>query len=131
LLCKCILRHNGKSSAGPDVFPPILFKQLAHVLAEPLAMLFHLIMQYGEIQQEWKFANVTPIFKKGASSDQLNYRPIPITCVCCKLFECGIKYHILHSFSELLLSSNSQHGFILSRSRCTNLFETLNTILIT
>ena len=128
LILKCISKLNSKSSAGPDGFSPLLFKQLAHVLAEPLSMLFRLIMQYGEFPSEWKIANVTPIFKKGSSTDPLNYRPISITCVCSKLFECGIKLNILDLFNDYLHSSNTQHGFVASRSTCTNLLETLNDI---
>jgi hypothetical protein len=42
---------NGKSAAGPDGFPPILFKELVNQLCEPLAMMFRLIMQFGVLPQ--------------------------------------------------------------------------------
>ena len=38
-----------KKYSGPDGFPPILFRQLASKLARPLAMIFNLIMQAGEV----------------------------------------------------------------------------------
>jgi len=60
-------------------------------------------MKLGEVPDEWKTANVTPIFEKGASSDPLNYTPISITCVCCKFFESGIKYHLLKNFVTSLI----------------------------
>ena len=44
-----IMYLKSKSSAGPDGFLPLLFKELAYILAEPLAMLFNLVMQYGQV----------------------------------------------------------------------------------
>ena len=70
---------NPKSAAGPDGLPPILFRQLSLHLSEPLAILFRLLMQFGEVPDKWKQAVVTPIFKKGPSSNPENYRPISLT----------------------------------------------------
>jgi len=81
------------NSNGND-FPPMLFMQLLNDLAEQLPILFRVFMKLGEVPDEWKAANVTPSFKKGVSSNPLNYRPISITCVCCKLFKSGIKHHL-------------------------------------
>jgi len=69
-------------------------------------------MQYGEVPSEWKIANVTPIFKKVASSNPLSYRPISITCVCCKIFEAEIKIHLIGFFNKYNLMSSTQHGFL-------------------
>ena len=116
---RSIMCLKSKSSAGPDGFPPILFKELAYVLAEPLAMLFNLIMQYGQVPSSWKSANVTALFKKGSAADPSNYRPISITCVCSKLFESIIKSHLLtHMYSHKFLS-DEQHSFLFRRSTCT------------
>jgi len=62
LLRVCISKLIGNSSAGPDGFPHMLFKQLLNDLAEPLAILFRVFMKHGEVPDEWKTANVTPIF---------------------------------------------------------------------
>lgn len=113
-------------SPGPDGLPPIIFKILARVLTRPLSMLFNLIVQYGQIPSTWKTANVTPIFKKGSSSNPNNYRPISITCVCSKLFESGIKDHLLDYMYTHKFVSDDQHGFLSKRSTCTNLLEALN-----
>ena len=37
----------------------------------------------GEVPQDWKLANVTPIFKKGKKSSVSNYRPVSLTVNLC------------------------------------------------
>ena len=62
LISQCICSLNVKSSAGPDGLPSVLFKELQHQLSEPLALLFRLYMQLGEVPDSWKQATATPIF---------------------------------------------------------------------
>ena len=40
-------------------------------------------------------ANVAPIFKKGSKLQAVNYRPVSLTCITCKLFQHIICKHIL------------------------------------
>ena len=74
---------------SPDGLHPHLFKQCADAVAYPL----HLSITdptKGEVPSLWKTSRVIPIFKKGSRYDPLNYRPISITSVCCKLMERAI-----------------------------------------
>jgi hypothetical protein len=43
---------------------------------------------------DWRNANVSPVFKKGEKYKAENYRPISLTCICCKLLEHIITSHI-------------------------------------
>ena len=45
----------------------------------PLAMLFQQSLDTGSIPQDWKDANVTPLFKKGSRTSCNNYRPVFLT----------------------------------------------------
>jgi hypothetical protein len=36
---------------------------------------------------DWKYANVTALFKKGDRFKSSNSRPVSLTCLCCKLQE--------------------------------------------
>ena len=48
-------------------------------------------MNEGKVPQEWKWANVTPIFKKGSKLSPGNYQPVSLTCIICKIKESVIK----------------------------------------
>jgi hypothetical protein len=37
--------------------------------------------------EEWKSANITPLFKKGDRSAPVNYRPVSLTSVCSKMMD--------------------------------------------
>jgi len=40
-------------------------KEVADEIAEPLTEIFNKSVSEGVVPQDWKIANVTPIFKKG------------------------------------------------------------------
>ena len=103
-----------------------LYKNLKHSLAQPLAFIFNKIFLSDEIPDQWKLTIVTPIFQKGKSSDPNNYRPISLTCVCCKLFESISKIQILIYLHKNSIISKNQHGFLSNHSTTTNLLESLN-----
>jgi hypothetical protein len=126
LLSEAINKLKNKSAPGPDGLPPILYKKLKDSLLEPLCFFFNKIMCFGTIPEVWKIANVTPIFKKGSSTDPGNYRPISITVVCCKLFESVVKSCLVDFLDENSILNASQHGFLSKHSTCTNLIEALN-----
>jgi hypothetical protein len=96
----CISWLKLNSAAGPDGLP-ILFKKLSAQLCHPLAILFNLLIQFGQVPDIWKTAIVVPIFKKGISSNPENYRPISLTCICSKFFEKGNKNYIMYRLSDL------------------------------
>ena len=111
------------SSPGPDGFPPCLFKNLINNIAVPLCCLFRLVIFFNVVPSMWKVANVTPIFKKGSSSDPGNYRPISITSIICKIFEAVVKLRLISFLNSNNLLNESQHGFLAKHSTVTNLLE--------
>ena len=50
-------------------------------------MLFNLVYNTGYIPQEWKVANVVPVYKKDDKNKVTNYRPISLTSLVMKVLE--------------------------------------------
>ena len=97
-------------ASGPDNIPTRFLKEAANELAPALCLILTASLNQGYVPDDWKTADVTPIFKKGDRSTPANYRPISLTAVCCKVME-----HILHSqvMKHLdlhnILSDNQHH----------------------
>lgn len=103
---------------------PMLLKECADVLAEPLSMIFQQSFASGHLPADWKSANVVPIFKKGKRGDVSNYRPVSLTSVPCKVMEALLKDELTKHLEATDLLSKVQHGFCQGRSCLTNLLET-------
>ena len=116
-------------SIGPDNIHPKLLRSLADdsnfIFA--LAKLFCVIIDTGKLPNIWKSANLTALFKKGSKTDPLNYRPVSLTCIICKVFEKIVRSSIA-TFVETKISYH-QHGFVKGKSCLTNLLETMDSIL--
>ena len=79
------------------------------------------MLQEGIVPLEWKEANIIPLFKNGSRNKSVNYRPVSLTSVICKLLESIIRDHIMDFLIKHKLINSSQHGFLKSKSCLTNL----------
>jgi hypothetical protein len=113
------LRADG--AAGPDGLGPLVLKKLVDEIAAPLAMVMRTSLNEGAVPEEWRTANVSPIFKKGQKSDPGNYRPVSLTSVSCRVMEGIIKDQIVGHLERNGLIRSTQHGFMRGRSCTTNL----------
>ena len=113
---------------GPDNISGRLLKEFAFELSSPLTLIFQASLKQGQPPRDWKHANITPIFKKGVWSVPVNYRPISLTCICCKVLEHIICSSIYAHLEENKILSNVQHGFHKRRSCETQLITTIDDL---
>ena len=71
---KKLLALKPDSAPGPDKVTTRFLRDFADVLAPVLASLYNKSMQEGEVPEDCRTPNVTPIFKKGSKGDPGNYR---------------------------------------------------------
>ena len=118
-----ILKLKENSAPGPDAIPNKLLIETVNEVSKPLSILFRKSLNERRIPDEWRYANVTPIFKKGSKSEPGNYRPVSLTSAIGKLMERLIKEAIENHLEHNNLIKPSQHGFRHGRSPQTNLIE--------
>ena len=116
------------SAPGPDKIPARFLKEYVDLISYPLSILFDSSMRSGIVPQDWRLANVTPIFKKGSKSKPENYRPVSLTSICCKIMESIIRDQLVNHLKLNNLIKRSQHGFMKNKSCTTNLLEFLDRV---
>ena len=99
---KEILQLNTKKSPGPDAIPSKIVKDSFGILTPPLTNLFNASINGSSFPSDLKYANVTPLFKKGDSTRKQNYRPISILPSISKIFERLMFQQITSYVSDVL-----------------------------
>src|SRR3989442_7944668 len=101
------------------------------MLAKPLMLLYNRSIDKNEIPEDWKKANISPIFKKGDKSKVENYRPVSLTVFYGKVMEKIVKKNIESFLMDNKLIKNSQHGFMKGGSCLRNLLVCQDSIIST
>ena len=116
------------TSPGTDGITSTILKELKNIICKPLAIVFNKSLKEGYVPEDWRLANVTPIFKKGVKCKPENYRPISLTSLVCKTMESILRDKIVDHLQKNNLINPSQHGFMKQKSCLTNLLEFLEVI---
>ena len=125
LILKILRKLDVNKSAGPDGITTRLLKECSEHLVLPLKMIFIKSLETGDVPLAWREANVCPIYKKGAKTNPLNYRPVSLTSVVGKVFETLIRDELVKHATENAIIKLQQHGFMKKKSTLTNLLEYL------
>ena len=113
-------------ASGPDDISGRILKEYSREISPSLTMLFNLSLTLGKMPENWKVANISPIFLKRDRENCCNYRPITLLCIVSKVLERAVLNQIK---SEILpLITQFQHGFLSGRSTETQLIQVYNHI---
>jgi len=123
-----LLKLRLDKAAGPDNLLPRFLIEIKDHIAYPLFLLYRKSLDKSSVPEDWKCADVSPVYKKGNRSNVENYRPISLTSQVCKLFESIIRDVVVKHLEANLLIHDSQHGFRKGRSCLTNLISFLDKV---
>ena len=74
-------------SMDPDEMHPRVLRDLAEVTTERLSIIFDRSWRTGEVSEDWRIVNITPVFKKCKKEDPRNYRPVSLSFFPGKMME--------------------------------------------
>ena len=128
MVYKLLKNLNPNKAAGPDNITPRVLKELATHVAPILTIIFRCSYQTSEVPDIWKSANMCPVYKKGKTYDPINYRPVSLTCVSCKLMEHIITSHMMSHANIQNIMYPLQHGFQRGLSCESQLIEFIDDV---
>jgi len=101
---------------------------MALSIAPILTMVFKRSYETGIIPSIWKTANVCPVFKEGKIFEAITYRPVSLTCICCKIMKHIVTSHIMNHADKHNILYKMQHGFRKKLSCETQLVEFIDDV---
>ena len=125
---KLLHNINTTKAIGPDQIQNQALKIAAEEIAPVLQCNFQQSLDTGALPLDWRKANITPLFKKGATTGPANYRPVSLTCTCCKLLEHIIDSNLMRHLSSHNILADNQHAFRKHRSCESQLILTTNDL---
>ncbi|KAJ7405463.1 hypothetical protein BTVI_69085 [Pitangus sulphuratus] len=112
-----------KKYVEPDGIHPGVMRELAEEFIKSLSIIYQQSWLSGEVPDDWKLVNITPIHKKGQKEDPGNYRPVSLTSVPGKVMEQITLSAITQHLQDGQGIRPSQLRFRRARSCLTNLIS--------
>ena len=69
---------NANKAGGPDKLPTRILKELSQEMAPLLAELFQQSLDEGKLTNDWKIANIVPVFKRVKDPHLIIIDPSPL-----------------------------------------------------
>jgi len=117
---------NVYKSAGPDEMYPKILCECSASLSRFLSLFYTNSLNDMKLPNEWKLSLISAVYKKGDRDLPLNYRPISLTCVACKVMESIIKDCVMDHFTRNRLFHVNQYGFMKGRSTSLQLLKLMD-----
>ena len=125
---KKLERLRSDKAAGPDNLSPRVLKEVMNEVCVPLTVILQRSLDEGSVPDDWRNANISPIYKKGGKALTANYRPVSLTSQISKLCESLVRDVLVEHLEKNNLIHDSQHGFRRGRSCLSNLLEFLDKV---
>ena len=106
-----------------------MLKTCASQIATALTNIFQRSVDSGMLPSDWLNANISPVYKKGDVHLPVNYRPVSLTSVSCKILEHLICKHILDHLARNKILTSLNRGFRSGYSCETQLVTTVHDLL--
>ena len=120
---------NVHKASGPDGLNSRVLKECSNEISPILALIYNESLARGDVPDEWRQANVSQVFKKAEKYDAANYRPVSLTCICCKTLEHILVSNINKHLALDSILADCQHGFRSQRSCETQLVKFVHDII--
>ena len=110
---------NMNKASGPDGLSARVLKECSPEIAPTLALIYNESLAQGTVPDDWRQANVAPVFIKCEKYNAANYRLVSLTCRCCKTLQQIIVSNINKHLTFESILADCQHGFRSQRSSST------------
>ena len=120
---------NVHKAPGPDGLNARVLKECSTQISPILALIYNESLAQGNVPDDWRHVNVSLVFKKGEKYDAANYRPVSLTCICCKTLEHILVGNINKHLALDSILADCQHGFQSRRSCETQLVQFVHDII--
>lgn len=115
-------------SAGYDNVTSEILKYTASEIMTPLVDIINLSLTSGIFPKQLKQSKISPIYKKGSTSNVENYRPVVNLSVFSKVIEKVVSKRLTSFLEKSEIFNNNQHGFRKGRSTTSALAQFLNNL---
>ena len=126
---KLLKTCNPIKASGPDCIPARILRECADEMAPILTAIFTRSIETGMVPEDWRQANISPVFKKGQRYEAANYRPVTLRSLSCKLIEHVIVNNVMKHLDTHQILTDCQHGFRMRRSCETQLVTLIHELL--
>ena len=120
---------NVHKASGSDGLNARVLKECSNEISTILALIYNESLARGDVPDEWPQTYVSPVFKKAEKYDAANYRPVSLTCICCKTLEHILVSNINKHLALDSILADCQHGFQSQRSCETQLVQFVHNII--